>query len=82
MHEEVLKYINGVLSGEGAKSIGLNDTLKNSDLDSFGYMLLWVALEERYGKVFGMDDINALDYETMRIETLIQRIVDVQNNPS
>lgn len=82
MHEEVLRYINGVLEGEGAKSICLSDTLKNSNLDSFGYMLLWIALEERYGKVFDMDEINALDYETMRIETLIQRIVDVQNNPS
>lgn len=75
-------FINGVLEGEGAKSICLGDTLKNSDLDSFGYMLLWVALEERYGKILALDEIGAFDYEATTIDKLIQRIVDVQNNPS
>ena len=82
MHEEALAFINGVLMGEGAQRVCENDTLSSSGIDSFGYILLWVALDERYGKIFELDEIGMMDYDTMRIETLIQRIVDVQNNPS
>lgn len=80
MQEEILAFINTVLHEEGVSCAKPETTLKETRLDSFGYIILWMAIEERYGSVFSLYDISALNYETTTMAMLCETIAHAKIN--
>lgn len=80
--ESILNDLNEIIESENGKKLNLLDALSKSELDSFGYCLFWVSIEEKYGKCFPHDEISTLDYNTLTMQSIIDRIIDVQNNIS
>lgn len=78
--EAILAYINETITCENGKELTEENTLTQSEIDSFGYALFWIAIEEQYGKCFPHDEVSTLDYKTLTIQVIIDRIIDAQNN--
>ncbi|QDF28991.1 hypothetical protein [Halarcobacter anaerophilus] len=71
---EIIETINRILVEENAKPLkNENDLLIDSELDSFGYAILWIELNEEY-KCFPVEYVNEIDYETYKLKDLIERI--------
>ena len=49
MRVDNLEFINKILTTENAKAIKEEDLLTNSELDSFGYAILFIELDEKFG---------------------------------
>lgn len=80
MNKDILSFVNTILHQEGVASAQMQTTLHETGLDSFGYIILWMALEERYGGVFSLYDISALDYETTTMAMLCETIANAKIN--
>lgn len=78
--ETILSYLNETIVSENGKALKEEDTLSKSEIDSFGYALFWIAIEEQYGKCFPHDEVSTLDYKALTIQAIIDRIIDAQNN--
>ncbi len=79
---ELLKEINKILVEENAKPIKEDDLLISSELDSFGYAILFTELNEKYncfGKNFQIGrkfkDGEDIDYAVYKAKDLIDRII-------
>ena len=79
---ELLKEINKILVEENAKAIKEDDLLISSELDSFGYAILFTELNEKYncfGKNFQIgrkfEDGEDIDYAVYKAKDLIDRII-------
>lgn len=73
---EIIEKVNEILVSENAKALeDENQLLTESELDSFGYAILWIELNEEY-KCFSVEYVNAIDYETYKLKDLIKRIED------
>lgn len=78
----VLDVINGIFESENLPNVTCDTRLSESGLDSFGYMIFWMVLQETYGMFISLEEISMLDYESIRMQEIIQRIEDAQNNQS
>mgnify|MGYP000182763278 CR=1 FL=1 len=73
---EIIEKVNEILVSENAKALeDENQLLTESELDSFGYAILWIELNEEY-KCFSVEYVNEIDYETYTLKDLIKRIED------
>ena len=80
--EEILKTINKIIKDECYKINGCffelteESLLNNAGLDSFGYILFWLSIEQEYKftKENNIDFVNNIDYKTYTIKDLIDRI--------
>lgn len=72
--EEIQEFVNEILENENAKPLqNLDDLLIDSELDSFGYAILWIELQEKY-KCFSVEYVNEIDYEVYTLRDLVERI--------
>lgn len=72
--KDIIEKVNEILVSENAKSLeDENDLLIDSELDSFGYAILWIELDEEY-KCFPVEYVNEIDYDSYKLKDLIQRI--------
>lgn len=79
---EILKKINELIKDECYKINGCffelteESLLNNAGLDSFGYILFWLSIEQEYKftKENNIDFVNNIDYKTYTIKDLIDRI--------
>ncbi len=78
--ESILHYLNETIEAEHGKALHEDSTLSESEIDSFGYALFWLSIEEKYGKCFPSDEMRAFNYEALTIKVIIDRIIDAQNN--
>ncbi|MDX9743890.1 MAG: hypothetical protein RBT59_08745 [Arcobacteraceae bacterium] len=75
---ETLDFINKILVTENAKSIQEDNLLTDSELDSFGYAVLFITLEADLNlNCFKEDYLNQIDYKTYTVKDLIDRIENV-----
>ncbi len=80
--EEILETINKIIKDECYKINGCffelteESLLNNAGLDSFGYILFWLSIEQEYKftKENNIDFVNNIDYKTYTIKDLIDRI--------
>ena len=80
--EEILEKINKIIKDECYKINGCffelteESLLNNAGLDSFGYILFWLSIEQEYKftKENNIDFVNNIDYKTYTIKDLIDRI--------
>lgn len=80
MREDILSFINTTLQTEGCSIVDVNHTLRETGLDSFGYIILWMALEERYGHFILPLEMSDMDYDTTTIKEIIDRICNVKTD--
>lgn len=72
--QDIIDKVNEILVTENAKPLeDKNDLLINSELDSFGYIILWIELNEEY-KCFPVEYVNEIDYDSYKLKDLIKRI--------
>jgi acyl carrier protein len=72
--KDIIEKVNEILVSENAKPLeDENDLLIDSELDSFGYVILWIELNEEY-KCFPVEYVNEIDYDSYKLKDLIQRI--------
>ena len=76
MRADNLEFINKILTTENAKAIKEEDLLTNSELDSFGYAILFIELDEKFGS-FDKEYLNNIDYKTYTMKDLLDRIENV-----
>lgn len=76
MRVDNLEFINKILTTENAKAIKEEDLLTNSELDSFGYAILFIELDEKFGG-FDKEYLNNIDYKTYTMKDLLDRIENV-----
>lgn len=69
-------FINNILVTENAKAIKEEDLLVSSELDSFGYAILFIELDEKFGG-FDKEYLNNIDYKTYTMKDLLDRIDNV-----
>lgn len=73
MRVDNLEFINKILTTENAKAIKEEDLLTNSELDSFGYAILFIELDDKFGG-FDKEYLNNIDYKTYTMKDLLDRI--------
>ncbi len=76
MRVDNLEFINKILTTENAKAIKEEDLLTNSELDSFGYAILFIELDDKFGG-FDKEYLNNIDYKTYTMKDLLDRIENV-----
>lgn len=76
MRVDNLEFINKILTTENAKAIKEEDLLVTSELDSFGYAILFIELDEKFGG-FDKEYLNNIDYKTYTMKDLLDRIENV-----
>jgi len=78
--DQILTSLNETIETEHGKPITEENVLSDSEIDSFGYAIFWLSIEEKYGKCFLNDEMRAFNYETLTIKAIIDRIINAQNN--
>lgn len=73
--EELLNEINKILVEENAKAIKEDDLLISSELDSFGYAILFITISDRYNDCCMNEYVNSIDFKTYKAKDLIDRII-------
>lgn len=74
--EDIKQKVNEILESENAIPLeDENSLLTESELDSFGYAVLWIELNEEY-ECFDVEYVNSINYEEYRLKDLIQRVKD------
>ena len=73
MNRDIKLFVNKILVTENAKEIQEKDLLINSELDSFGYAILFIELDDKY-KCFNKEYLDGIDYNFYTLNDLINRI--------
>ena len=76
MRNDNLEFINKILVVENAKAIKEENLLVDSGLDSFGYAILFLELDDKFS-CFDKDYLNNIDYKTYTMKDLLDRIENV-----
>ena len=76
MRDAIKNDVNKIIKEEHGKEINFNNLLTDSEIDSFGYAMLFIPLDEKY-KCFDEKYLNSIDYKTYTLEDLCKRIEDV-----
>lgn len=69
---EVKEFVNKVIKREHGKAIDVDDLLTASEIDSFGYAVLWLELEDKY-KCFKILEKD-IDYKTYKLRDVIEAV--------
>lgn len=72
---DLLNEINKILVEENAKAIKEDDLLISSELDSFGYAVLFITISDRYNDCCMNEYVNSIDFEIYKVKDLIDRII-------
>lgn len=78
--EHILTNLNETIETEHGKHVTEENVLTDSELDSFGYALFWIAIEEQYGVCFSKEEVSGFNYHRILVRDIIDRIVHVKNN--
>ena len=76
--DKYFDFINKVLVTENAKAIKEDNLLTDSELDSFGYAVLFITLEADLNlNCFEKEYLTSIDYKTYTMKDLLDRIENV-----
>jgi len=74
---EVLEFINEKIREEKGTRVKPTDTIKEANLDSFGYTVLFMELDDKYGYFGdvpeGSDPFEFIDWENTTYAEVIQK---------
>lgn len=82
--EEILADINKIIKTEHGKVVTEDSLLTDCEIDSFGYAMLWLGIENEIiepiddNAIFGKERLSDLDYETYKVSDVIDRLIEYQ----
>lgn len=74
--KEILSEINKILIEEHANPLKEDDLLILSELDSFGYAILFLTLSSENNNCCENDYVNSIDFNSYKAKDLIDRILE------
>ena len=79
IRKEVLEFINKIIEDEHGNSITEDSLLTDSEIDSFGYAMFWLSINQKYGieEIKGID--NGIDYNTLLVSDVITYVITKDN---
>jgi len=75
--QDILNVINRVIREEKGSRVKLEDKLQSANLDSFGYTVLFLNLDDKYG-IFNdipedVDPFSTIDWKTITVQEVINK---------
>lgn len=83
--KEILDKINQIIEEEHGKEVTEESLLADCEIDSFGYALLWLGLENDVVKtpedvkVFSKEYTDSIDYSIYRVSEIIDKLEETSN---
>lgn len=77
--QELLESLNRLIEEEHGKEVSENVLLTDCEVDSLGYYLLWLGMEEVCGTPFGKEYINSIDYSNYKVSDMLDKIEELTN---
>jgi len=74
--KEILSEINKILIEEHANPLKEDDLLISSELDSFGYAILFLTISSENNNCCENDYVNSIDFNSYKAKDLIDRILE------
>lgn len=71
---DILNHINKIIKQEHGKRVELDNLLIDSEIDSFGYAILFLELEDKYNIKFTPEYAKDIDYKKLKVSDLIEHI--------
>lgn len=75
--KEILDYINNIVVSEHGKRATMASTLRDLELDSFGYTVLFIDLDSEFGYFSDVpadvDAFTTVEWDTITIEEVINK---------
>ena len=77
--KEILEFINKIIEEEHGNSVTEDSLLTDSEIDSFGYAMFWLSINQNYGieEIKGID--NGIDYNTLLVSDVISYVTTKDN---
>lgn len=77
--QEILEFINEIIVEEHGNAVTEEQLLVECGIDSFGYAILWISINQKYGidEVKGID--SKINYSTLLVSDVIDYIVTKDN---
>ena len=69
--QEILEFINNIIEEEHGNRLTEEQMLIESELDSFGYAVLWTSAEYSIGVKFTAEELNKVDHKTLTVKDMI-----------
>lgn len=71
---DILSHINKIIKQEHGTIVELDNLLIDSEIDSFGYAILFLELEDKYNIKFPPEYAKDIDYKKLKVSDLIEHI--------
>jgi len=75
--QEVLDFINEKIREEKGTRVTPNNVIKDANLDSFGYVVLFTEIDDKYGYFgeipVGADPFEKIDWENLTYREVIEQ---------
>lgn len=71
---DILSHINKIIKQEHGTRVELDNLLIDSEIDSFGYAILFLELEDKYNIKFTPEYAKDIDYKKLKVSDLIEHI--------
>ena len=71
---DILSHINKIIKHEHGTRVELDNLLIDSGIDSFGYAILFLELEDKYNIKFTPEYTKDIDYKKLKVSDLIEHI--------
>ena len=77
--KEIIEFINKIIEEEHGNSLTEDSLLTDSEIDSFGYAMFWLSINQNYGieEIKGID--NGIDYKTLLVSDVINYVITKDN---
>lgn len=77
--KEILDFINKILTEEHGNVLTENNLLTDSEIDSFGYAIFWLEINNNYKleEIKGID--SGIDYDTLTVKNIIDYVISKDN---
>ena len=79
IRKEILEFINKIIEEEHGNPVTEDSLLTDSEIDSFGYAMFWLSINQNYGieEIKGID--NGIDYKTLLVSDVITYVMTKDN---
>lgn len=71
---DILSHINKIIKQEHGTRVELDNLLIDSGIDSFGYAIFFLELEDKYNIEFTPEYVKDIDYKKFKVSDLIEHI--------
>lgn len=71
--QEILDELNEIIETEDGNSINAEDFVGSSGIDSFGFSMFIIEVDERYN-IWTQQEVEDMDYKNLTMQMVIDRI--------